>query len=92
MALYVGEPTPETERIDAHILSRGFEPHDVVLNEGGLTALIGDIDKLGLWDQRCPHNERGRVLLATPWGFRWLTAPTDFDEVLGKPLLDFEVA
>lgn len=91
MAVYTSEPTLGSKAIDAHILARGFEPHEVVLDDDGLTALLVDIDKLGLWDQRHHHQERGYVLLLTPWGFHWVRAAADFDELLGKPLLDFQV-
>lgn len=91
MALYTSESTPQTEILDTHIRSRGFEPHDVVLTESGFNALLQDIAKIGLWDQRVSCDDRGHVLLATPWGFCWLSAPIDFDKILEKSLLHFEV-
>jgi hypothetical protein len=91
MALYASEPTPEWEAIEAHIISRGFEPHEVMLNGGALSDLTADIDSLGLWDQRHPHEERGHGLLLTPWGFRGVSTTAGVDELLGKPLLDFKV-
>jgi hypothetical protein len=91
MALYTSDPTPESEAIEAHILSRGFEPHEVVLNESGLAELIAEIGKVELWDQRYPQEERSHALLLTPWGFRGVSTATDVDEATGKPLLDFKV-
>jgi hypothetical protein len=57
-----------------------------------LAGLADDIEKLGLWDGRQAGARQGHVLLASPWGFRWLNAPSDFSAVLEKPLFDFDMA
>ena len=56
-----------------------------------LVALVNDVEKLGLWDDRRPGAREGHVLLASPWGFRWLGAPSEFNDLLEKPLLDFDL-
>lgn len=90
MATYATEPATEIGKVDAHILSKGFEPNAVVLDENGLGALMDDIEKLDLWDPSGSHNRTGNLLLGTPWGFRWISSPADFDTVLGKPSLEFD--
>src|SRR5947209_15939265 len=57
------------QQIETHVLAAGFEPNDVVMTEQQLANLVGDVDNLGLWDERRPHVEQGDVLLASPWGF-----------------------
>jgi predicted DNA-binding transcriptional regulator AlpA len=84
MAVYIREPTAETESLDAYVLSKGFEPNAVVLDEARWAALIVDIEKLNLWDSRQPLDPRSAVLLATPWGFRWIDSHTNVDTALAS--------
>jgi hypothetical protein len=56
------------------------------MSKDQLSSLIEDIKKQGLWDERQPHTEIGEVLLASPWGFRWVFSTSDFDTVLSEPI------
>lgn len=56
-----------------------------------LAELADDIEKLGLWDDRQPGARQGRVLLASPWGFRWLNIPSEFNAILERPLFDYDM-
>jgi hypothetical protein len=92
LAIYTQEPTPVTQGIEAHILKAGFEPNHVVMTSDELAALAKDIERLGLWDDRKTRDSESDVLIVSPWGFRWLLKASDFDEILGKPLIDFDVS
>lgn len=89
LAAYMTEPTHIVREICDHIGAAGFEPNSVVMDEHLVGGLVEDIEKLGLWDERRPKSGHGAVLLASPWGFRWLQSPSDFDDTLEKPLVDF---
>ncbi|MFZ5738633.1 MAG: hypothetical protein ACOY6K_17360 [Pseudomonadota bacterium] len=82
--------SPSYECICEHIQKAGFEPNNVVMAHSELDSLVRDIDRLNLWDRRKPHSVGADVLLASPWGFRWLRSSTDFDLVLGKPIVEFD--
>jgi len=92
LALYSRMNCPQVEDTETHALSQGFEPHVVEMNDDQMEALAADIERLGLWDHRHSHDSRSRVLLASPWGFRWLHSASEFDALLGQPLLEFEEA
>lgn len=79
------------QEIEDHINKGGFEPNAVLMSAGQLTELVGEVDKLGLWDSRWKKTDEGKLLLASPWGFRWLQAPSEFGACLEKPILDFEL-
>lgn len=90
LAAYSTSETAFQKKVDSHISKAGFEPNSVAMNAQQLGHLMADIDKLNLWDERHPHVNMGEVLLASPWGFRWLYSLNDFDSVLQKPLVNFE--
>lgn len=91
-ALYSRMNCSQLDDTEAHALSQGFEPHGVEISDAQMEALAADIERIGLWDDRQPHIEQSHVLLASPWGFRWLHSPSEFDALLGQPLLEFEEA
>jgi hypothetical protein len=91
LSAYSIKETNFQKKVDAHILNSGFEPNNVAMNPRQLGLLVLDIDRLNLWDERHPHANQGEVLLASPWGFRWLYSLKDFDSILQKPLVDFEI-
>jgi hypothetical protein len=90
MAVYTHNPAKFADKLEQHVLAAGFEPNAVVMDQPQFMALINDIEKLGLWDERKPRSATGDILLATPWGFRWLNSQEDFDDVLVNPLLAFD--
>ena len=90
LAVYTAEEGPFQVAIDAHISKAGFEPNNVVMTPHQLAVVTTEIDRLNLWDERHPHVNRGLVLLASPWGFRWLYSLRDFDAILQRPLIDFD--
>jgi hypothetical protein len=90
LAVYTTGETPFQVSVDAHILKAGFEPNNVAMTTDQLGRLTADIDNLNLWDGRHPHVNRGLVLLASPWGFRWLYSLRDFDSILQKPFIDLD--
>jgi hypothetical protein len=92
LATYSTGSSDAAQEIIDHIGKDGFEPNTVVMDTHQLASLANEIEKLGLWDRRQPTARQGHVLLASPWGFRWLSAPSEFSVVLEKPLLDFEMA
>jgi hypothetical protein len=91
LATYSTGSSDTAQEIIDHIGREGFEPNIVVMDTHQLADLADDIEKLGLWDDRQPGARQGHVLLASPWGFRWLDAPSEFNTILEKPLLDFEM-
>jgi hypothetical protein len=90
LAAYSIAETEFQKEADRHILQAGFEPNNVAMNASQLNELLSEVDRLNLWDERHPHSKAAEVLLASPWGFRWLCSLADFDSVLPKPLADFE--
>ena len=90
LAVYAAEESPFRLVVDGHILKAGFEPNNVAMSSEQLGRLAVDIDKLMLWDERHPHLNAGLVLLASPWGFRWLYAVRDFDSILQSPLVELD--
>jgi hypothetical protein len=78
------------EQIDEYIQRAGFEPNNIVMDHTEFDQLIQDVERLNLWDRRHLNLLRAEVLLASPWGFRWLRTPTDFDQILEKSLVEFE--
>jgi len=93
LACFTATQTRFTLQIEEYILAAGFEPNNVAMSEYQLSSLIGEIEKQGLWDDRRPHNEMmGEILLASPWGFRWIFSPSDFDTVLSEPVVDFQIS
>lgn len=77
--------------IENTINEHGFEPASVVMNPQKLSELVNDVEKLGLWDDRHKEPGRGPLLLATPWGFRWLKAVSDFANALPEPIVTVDV-
>jgi hypothetical protein len=73
LAVYRPAQCSLAEQMDAHILQTGFEANNVVMTKSQLAVLVSDIERLNLWDQRQLHAEQSDVLLASPWGFRWLS-------------------
>jgi hypothetical protein len=92
LATYSTSSSDAAQGIVDHIGRAGFEPNTVVMDTRQLAGLADDVEKLGLWDDRQPGARQGHVLLASPWGFRWLTAPSEFYAVLEQPLFDFDMA
>jgi hypothetical protein len=78
-------------QIEDHISAAGFEPNNVGLGGEQLSSLIEEIEKQSLWDERQSHIAIGEVLLASPWGFRWVYSTSDFDSLLCEPLVDFQI-
>ena len=91
LATYSTGSSNAAGEIEDQIGREGFEPNTVVMDAHQLAALVNDVEKLGLWDDRRPGAREGHVLLASPWGFRWLGAPSEFNDLLEKPLLDFDL-
>ncbi len=91
LATYSAKMSDIGQQTDAYIERQGFEPNSVLMESDRLVALVNDVDELGLWDERPSSKGAEKVLLASPWGFRWLDDPSEFDFVLEKPLLEFEV-
>jgi hypothetical protein len=92
LACFTATQTKFIQQIEEHIFAAGFEPNNVIMSKDQLSSLIEDIEKQGLWDERQPHTEIGEVLLASPWGFRWVFSSADFDTVLSEPILDFQIS
>ncbi|WP_322414325.1 hypothetical protein [Mesorhizobium huakuii] len=90
LAVFTKAETPFSKQVDDHILSTGFEPNNVAFGDDELAALIAKVTTSGLWDERAPHAVDGDVLLASPWGFRWIFGPKDFDSLLPEPILNFQ--
>ena len=49
------------------------------------------VTEFGLWDDRQSGAREGHVLLASPWGFRCLITPSEFNAILEKPLFDIDM-
>jgi hypothetical protein len=92
LAVFTREPTEFSQQIDAHILSSGFEPNNIAMSEDQFAALVEEIKTLAIWDDRTTDSDRSEVLLASPWGFRWIQSSADFDDLLGTPIVEFEWA
>jgi hypothetical protein len=91
LACYTVGQTPFTEEIERHILAAGFEPNNISMTSDHLSLLVGQINRDGLWDARLPKASPSEVLLASPWGFRWILTSADFDSILGPPAVEFAV-
>jgi len=90
LALYITGQADLGSEVDAHILATGFDPVRVDMGGSQMEALVREVDELGLWDQRFSIGERSNMLLASPWGFRWLRSAADFDAILPKPVINLE--
>jgi hypothetical protein len=91
LATYSTGSPDAAQEIVGHIGREGFEPNTVVMDTRQLAELADDIEKLGLWDDRQPGARQGHVLLASPWGFRWLNIPSEFNAILERPLFDYDM-
>jgi hypothetical protein len=91
LACFTAKQTEFAKHIEEHIFAGGFEPNNVKMSEDQLSSLIEEIDKQHLWDERHRHAGIGEVLLASPWGFKWVRSTSDFDNILSKPIVDFQV-
>ncbi|WP_223619031.1 hypothetical protein [Lysobacter sp. ESA13C] len=91
LAVYMANQTVATEAIWKYIEAAGFAPHDVELPKSDMEALISEIDRLDLWDARTGSISPSDLLLASPWGFRWIHSEADFDEVLPGPLVEVDM-
>lgn len=60
------------------------------MTEIELSDLASEVETLGLWDERPSASGRSDVLLASPWGFRWIHSLTDFDTVLPDTRIDLD--
>jgi hypothetical protein len=89
LACYTANQTPFSEKIEQHISAAGFEPNSVAMSAEQLSSLVGQIDSDGLWDERQAGAKLGGILLASPWGFRWISSIADFDSILDQPIVDF---
>lgn len=92
LACFTAAQTEFVQQIEEHIFATGFESNNVVMSKDQLSSLIEDMEKQGLWDERQRHSGKGDVLLASPWGFRWVFSTSDFDAILSEPILDFEIS
>lgn len=90
LALYTVETGELWRLVDAHISEAGFEPHNVFMPEDQFAQLIDDVETLGLWDGPHTHTTARSILLASPWGFRWLGEPAHFDDFLRPPIMRVE--
>lgn len=77
--------------IDDHIIAKGFEANAVTMDSDQIAALVDEIERLDLWDDRSKSTREGEVLLASPWGFRWLSTAPEFDAVLPEPLIELQL-
>jgi hypothetical protein len=91
LAVYSINGTTLAEEIEKHILNAGFEPNTIPLTADAMSELVADIDQRGLWDNRNRNPSISDVLLVSPWGFRRIASPAEFDEVLPAPLVEFEI-
>jgi hypothetical protein len=60
------------------------------MRSGQFSALRETVEEQRLWDLRSGTQNSSDLLLVTPWGVRWLHSTSDFDEILGEPLVDFD--
>lgn len=90
LSVYTVLSNSELEKIENHIADSGFDPNYVLMNNHQFSDIFNEIEKKGLWDERFSFVKRADILLASPWGFRWIGAPSDFDAILPKPLVDLQ--
>jgi hypothetical protein len=91
LALFAPNGSQSGSEIEKHIIDAGFEPNIVLLTSEAIAALVDDISRRSLWDERHPNGTCGEVLLASPWGFRRMSTPSEFGEILPRPVLDFQI-
>lgn len=87
LASYTIETSAQTVMIDERIDQAGFEPHLIELDVSQLSAMLEDVERLCLWDSRIEVGNRSEYLILSPWGFRWLHIPDDFDAILDEPIV-----
>jgi hypothetical protein len=92
LACFTETQTKFVQQIEEHVFAAGFEPNNVVMSKDQLSSFIEDIERQALWDERQPHTDIGELLLASPWGFRWIFSTSDFDSILSEPILDFQIS
>lgn len=85
LAIYAARQNTFTQDIGNYISAAGFEPNAIPMSDQQFSSLRANIEEKALWDERQPQSESGEVLLASPWGFKWLLSTADFDNVLPKP-------
>ena len=72
-----------TPKID--FLDFGFEPSEVDLQQDQFEDLLNDIAESGLWDDREGEIKSEGLLTLSPWGFRYLSEPSDLESLVGEP-------
>ncbi|MDP3410001.1 hypothetical protein [Bosea sp. (in: a-proteobacteria)] len=75
----------------AHMQALGFVPNEIILAEDRMNSLLTQIENDGLWDERFDKPEQRNLLILSPWGFRHLAQPADFDGLLDVPFIEIDV-
>ena len=91
LALYAPKDGSPLGDIEKFISDAGFEPNIVLLGTDAMANLVEDISSRNLWDNRCANHTNGEALLVSPWGFKPLTNPAEFYEIVPAPFVEFEV-
>lgn len=91
LALFMTDRRHLENTLEHHIATAGFEPNIVVMGKELFDRLLHDIERENLWDPRQVTSPPGTLLLASPWGFRFLRDSGDFDLLLSKSELIYEV-
>ena len=72
-------------------VAAGTQANVVLLGAEAMMTFVEDITRRGLWDERYPSAPSSEVLLASPWGFRWISTASEFAKILPAPMLDFRI-
>lgn len=79
MAVYLAPGTDVPAELMTAIGAAGFDPLVVAMDTtDAYDSLTAEVETLGLWDL-APKPEGVCVLMATPFGFRWIATGADFE-------------
>ena len=91
VAAYLAPGANLPDELATAIAAAGFDPLVVALDTvEAYDVLAAEIEAQGLWDPS-PRPDGAAVLMATPFGFRWIATGADFDAWLPE-VEEIEVA
>lgn len=91
LAVFTAQTAGQPAEFLAYMWDAGFAPNEIVLPEDRMLKLLEQVERDGLWDPRFEQPARRSLLLLSPWGFRYLTEPVDFDSLLDIPFMEINV-
>ncbi|CAM5774443.1 hypothetical protein LMIY3S_04523 [Labrys miyagiensis] len=90
LAAFSAQDAGQPVEFMTHMENAGFVPNEIVLPRDQMESLLAQIERDGLWDGRFEQPDQKNLLLLSPWGFRYLAVPADFDSLVAIPFMEIE--